>query len=110
MYKGNKAVLTKLYDFFHHQKKFMSFDDTQQMCDYNPHTSTGLGLSLKDLTFLYAMSKQVVIREMEVGLTYYRTKYLEMIEFIARVSEFKFQNTSMQSSVPLSKKIEYVMD
>jgi hypothetical protein len=58
---------------------------------------------------LYSLSKSIVVEESKVALQYIRVKFYEMIEMIARVAFFKFDN-SLKEGLPLSKKIEIVLE
>ena len=67
------------------------------------------GMSLKDFNYLYAMSKEVVVRESETGLQYLRTKFLEMLELIGRTADYKFDKSDLED-MPLDQKLELVLD
>lgn len=60
-------------------------------------------LTLRDFTFLYGMSKQVVFKENEGALNYLRVKQIELIELIGRYSDFKFLSTSQEGDKLLTK-------
>ena len=63
------------------------------------------GLSLKDFTNLYGMSKMIVPEESSVqGLRYVQMQFLELIEFLGRLCIFKNFNSSLED-LPLHKQL-----
>ena len=64
---------------------------------------------MRDFTYLYGLSKQVVFKENENAIQYLRLKMIEFIEFIARYADLKFMSTVYESD-KLVKKIAIVMD
>ena len=88
----------------------MSMDDLQTMLAVVKQIdSDSPCLNVRDFTYLYSLSKAIVIEESRVALQYIRVKLHEMLEMIARVAFFKFDNT-LKEGLPLSKKIETVFE
>ena len=88
------------------KKKYMSFDDAFRMVEKveKPEAAQATGISLKDFTQLYAISKMVVVDESTKGLRYLRTQFLEMVELIGRLTIFKNFNTQLED-LPMHKQI-----
>ena len=108
--KTNEQVLLKLFKKFHHGQKNMSPDSAYAMVEkVNKVEGPQTGMSLKDFAYIYAMSKQVVVSESEQGLQYLRTKFLEMVEMIARTAVYKFDDSDMEN-LPLDQKISLLLD
>ncbi len=66
-------------------------------------------LGVREFTYLYALSKGIVIEESRFGIGYLRVKLYEMIEIIARVAHQKYDNTN-QEHLGLHKHIEMVLN
>ena len=62
-------------------------------------------LTRKDFTQIWALSKQVVIREAEQALWYLRLKPVELYEFIARYAALTVMNEET-----LHRKVEKALD
>eukprot|EP00352_Strombidinopsis_acuminata_P005987 CAMPEP_0176352262 /NCGR_PEP_ID=MMETSP0126-20121128/10882_1 /TAXON_ID=141414 ORGANISM="Strombidinopsis acuminatum, Strain SPMC142" /NCGR_SAMPLE_ID=MMETSP0126 /ASSEMBLY_ACC=CAM_ASM_000229 /LENGTH=203 /DNA_ID=CAMNT_0017703263 /DNA_START=114 /DNA_END=725 /DNA_ORIENTATION=+ len=105
LYKHNMESLKKLYDHYADAKKYMYIDDAVNMCTRH----SDLILAQKDAMYLYAMSKMTIVHETENAIRYFRTRFVEMLEYIARIAKFKFKNSNLES-LPLVKKIEYILD
>ena len=64
----------------------------------------------KDAQFCCAMSKMTVKNELESkGQQYDKIAFVELLESVGRVAEFKFKGTP-QEGEPLHRRIEYVLD
>ena len=105
--------IRKLFDLVSGAKKYLTLEDAFRVFNYvdaddDVNANQGVALSLKDFTFLYAQSKQLVVFETRHALRYYRTQFIEFLELIARCAELRFRNTSIQT-IPLAKKIEFVL-
>ena len=62
--KNNEEALQKLHKFFHHKKKYMSPESAFYLVE-KVHKEEGpaVNMSLKDFTYMYAMSKEIVVSE-----------------------------------------------
>ena len=95
---------------FNKRKKPMSMDNLFSILQVITHAEKqGPCLTLRDFTYLYSLSKSIVIEESKTGIQYLRVKFHEMIEVIARVANFKYDNTPWEN-LPLDKKIEKVLE
>ena len=79
----------------HKKKKYMSFEDTFKMVEKieKSESTQQAGLSMKDFTQIYGMSKLIVPEEVKNCSAYLRTKFLEMVEMIGRLTIYKNFNT-----------------
>jgi hypothetical protein len=92
------------------RKKFMSMDSLQEMLSVVQHAERpGPCLGQREFTYFYALSKGIVVEESKYGINYLRVKLHEMIEIIARVAHFKYENTPMEK-LGLPKHIEMVLN
>lgn len=66
-------------------------------------------LNPREFTYLYALTKQIVVEESKYGIQHLRVKFPEMVEMIARVANFKYDN-SPQEKLGLPKHIEMVLN
>jgi len=66
-------------------------------------------LGEREFTYLYAISKGIVIEESKLGIGYLRVKLHEMIEIIARAAHQKYDNTNLEH-LGLHKHIEMVLN
>ena len=64
---------------------------------------------MKEFQYIYGMSKFIVVSESTKGLDYLRTKFLEMVELVGRLTIMKNFNTSMED-LPLFKQVQLTMD
>jgi len=65
-------------------------------------------LSQRDFNYLYSLSKSILVEESRYGLQYLRVKWHEMIEIIARMAHFKFDNTPYEKQ-GLHRHVEMVL-
>jgi len=68
----------------------------------------GLGLQLRDVVMCYGMSKMTVANEMvfkDVN-PYLKLKFVEFLEFLGRVADFRFRDEDL----PLYLKIEKILE
>jgi hypothetical protein len=56
----NESVIAKLFNVIHNGKKYVSIEDLQQFM-----LRVDSGLTVSDFTYLFGMSKQVVMKENE---------------------------------------------
>ena len=70
---------------------------------------THLQMAEKDAIYCYGMSKQTVLDEQQHSKKYHLLPFVEFLELIGRVAEFKFRPTAM-NAIPLFQKIEYTLD
>lgn len=111
IFKANEALLQQLYTKMSKKKKYLSFEDTYKIVEKieKPEQTQHAGLSLKDFTFIYGMSKLIIPDEVPKCSQYMRTKFLEMVELIGRLTIFKNWNTQMED-LPLHKQIQLCLD
>ena len=95
----------------HGKKKYMSFEDTYKMLEKieKAESTQQAGLSMKDFTQIYGMSKLILPDEVSKCSGYLRTKFLEMVEMIGRLTIYKNFNTSMED-LPMYKQIQLCLD
>ena len=68
-----------------------------------------LKMSEKDATYCYGLSKMTVEKENEHNKKYFELQFVELLEVIGRVAEFKYRGTTLNDA-PLAEKIGYVLD
>ena len=55
------------------------------------------------------MSKMTIANENEESKSYFRLQFVEFLEMIGRISHLKYQGSELEI-LPLSEKIEYILD
>jgi len=66
-----------------------------------------LSMSEKDVTFCYGMSKMTVYDELNHNDNYFKLKFVEFLEFIARLAHLKYR---AMADIPLVEKLEMILD
>ena len=104
--EANHKNLEKIYQsYFTPVKKFITFDDILDMAV----KSVNLGVSEVDIMFCYGMSKMVISNEPQDYKKYGIMTFPEFLEFIGRLSDYKFKNSDM-SLQDLAWKIEQLLE
>lgn len=106
IFEANIEGLKKVYSvYWEPRKKYMTYQDAQNLF----MKDTPLNLIEKEAIFCYGLSKMTVVTESDSSWQYKQLKFVELLEMIGRVAHMKFKGTDMES-LPLAKKIEFVLD
>lgn len=104
--EANLEGIRKIYSFYWEpRKKFMTMQDAMNLM----MRDTDLALIEKDATYCYGMCKMSVIQESDSAWQYKQLKFVELLELIGRIAVMKFKDSEIES-LPLAKKIEYILD
>ena len=76
---------------------------------YRTITCLDRNMSKLEFNSIWAMSKQIITKETENAINYFRLKYVEMLEFIGRYSNHRF-NGSCFEFYTLTRKIEMTLN
>lgn len=68
-----------------------------------------IGLATKDVIFCFGMSKMTIPNENDNSERYNILYFVEFLELIGRIADFKFNGSELES-LPLHSKIEHLLD
>ena len=106
VFLANLDLIRTIYKtYWTNLRSFMNMADALKFMMHDSH----LQMQEKDSIYCYGMCKMSVNNEVENHKQYFILKFVEFIELIGRIAEFKFMSTAM-NSIPLYQKIEYILD
>jgi len=104
--EANLEGLKKVYEYyFEPRKKYMTMADALRLMMHD----TPLAMSEKDAKYCYGMCKMTVLQEMDQSWQYKQLQFVELLEMLGRIAEFKFRETELEG-LELAKKLEYILD
>jgi len=102
----NQAIIKRVYDsYLTTSKKFFTMADATDLFA----AKSECAMLPKDVMYCYGMSKMTVPLENGEIVKYDRLLFVEFLEMIGRVADFKFKGTELED-IALDKKIEEILD
>lgn len=103
---ANEELLRQVYQkYYTLNKRYMTQEDAMDLfC-----SESECCLSAKEALYCYGMAKMTNPNENDNPERYTKLQYVELLEMIGRVAEYKYRG-SEQEPLPLAEKLETVLD